>query len=68
MMSILRRIAFAWSCLIIQLCEYQRMRCPVIYLPDDASDEEITELVTEQRELATADGDPHRIHYSTPKS
>jgi hypothetical protein len=54
MRALLQRWAFAWrmaySCLCIQLSAYQEMKAYMpMYLPDDATEDELAEMATEQR-------------------
>ncbi len=58
MRDLLQRLAFTWrtaySCLYIQLCAYQEMKMADVtpmLMSDDASEEELTEMAKEQREL-----------------
>lgn len=54
MKATLARWAFAWrmatSCLYIQLQAYREMHTPV-YLPDDATEDELAEMAAEQRAI-----------------
>lgn len=49
----------AVSCLRLQLCAYQEMRVPTMpmpmYLPDDATEDELAEMTAELRELAESE-------------
>ena len=47
----------AYCYLYVQLCTYQIRGIPAmpVYLPDDATEDELTELAMEQREIATTE-------------
>lgn len=54
MNKLLNKIYMAYTCLFVQIAAYQEMRTPmpVIYASDDATEDELTEIAAEQRELS----------------